>query len=250
MTFKSKAGILSVDVCQIFSSHLKQDELVAFSHSRIFNDGSRAELWSHGEAMEHTYLQSRLTVKSHAPKLYESDEKFIFLPDKIHSFPDKVKENYVEHLSEMKNRFGLENTLLIKGNDPLCFELFCFYGATNSALVKPYLLNNISKFEAFIGGFKKNHASLIKRAEENRIIKPWLNTNKLRVKLTSREKLVAQYYSRGMTASAISRTIGIREKTVFNYLELLKDKYFLIGEDRRRESFIAKLRMDYDLFQD
>lgn len=41
--------------------------------------------------------------------------------------------------------------------------------------------------------------------------------------------------------------MGIKEKTVFNYLETIKDKYLLI-EDRKKESLINKLRLDYTLF--
>lgn len=86
MEFKSKAGQLSIAIDQICKSYFKNDDaIISFSHSRIFEDGSRAELWSNGMAMEHTYLESGLTIKTHAPDLYKPKEKFIFLKDKIQS---------------------------------------------------------------------------------------------------------------------------------------------------------------------
>ncbi len=121
MNFQSKAASLSSTVNQIFKSYFRDEEIVSFNHSRIFEDGSRAELWANGMAMEHTYLQSPLTIKTHAPRLYESDGKLIFLLDRVESFPNKTKENYRKHISEIKDFFGYDNTLLIKGNDPLCW---------------------------------------------------------------------------------------------------------------------------------
>lgn len=225
---------------------------MSFSHSRVFKDGSRAELWSNGVAMEHTYLQSGLTIKTHAPKLYESDGKFIFLSDKVQSFPDKTKDNYIKHLSEMRELFGYDNTLLIKGNDPLCWEIFCFYSSINinSAAARSYILNHVSNLEGFMAEFKKSHQALIKLAEENRIVKPWIKNDNWRVDLTTKEKLVGQYYSRGMSAKSIAGELAVKEKTVFNYLESLKDKYLLIDGERSKETLIKKLRMDYELFHD
>lgn len=129
MEFKSKAGQLSIAVNQICKSYFKSDDaIISFNHSRIFEDGSRAELWSNGIAMEHTYLESGLTIKSHAPELYKPDEKFVFLKDKIQAFPEKIKCNYERHLSEVSEFFGYGNVLLMMSDDPLCREIFCFYG--------------------------------------------------------------------------------------------------------------------------
>lgn len=112
------------------------------------------------------------------------------------------------------------------------------------------MINNITKLDGFIADFKKHQQRLIKQAEENRIVKPWIQQNKiLPVKLTSKEKLVAQYYSRGISAKNIAFEMGLKEKTVFNYLETIKDKYLLI-EDRKKESLINKLRLDYTLFHE
>ena len=248
MNFKSKAGLLSVTVNQIFQSYFENDDVVSFTHSRIFADGSRAELWTNGIALEHTYLHSALTVKTHAPKLYETDGKRILLSDRIQSFPDKAKDNYVQHLSEMRELFGYDNTLLIQGNDPLCWEVFCFYGRRNSASTRSYYLNNMAKLEGFVSEFKKNHQKLIRQAEENRIIKPWIQAADLRVELTARERLTGQHYSRGMSANRIAAELAVREKTIFNYLESLKDKYLLIDGERDKETLIRKLRTDYQLF--
>jgi hypothetical protein len=79
MAFKTKAGQLSIAVNQICKSYFTSDDaIVSFNHSRIFEDGSRAELWSNGIAMEHTYLESRLKIKTHAPQLYKPNEKIFF----------------------------------------------------------------------------------------------------------------------------------------------------------------------------
>jgi hypothetical protein len=250
MDFKSKAGLLSVTVNHIFKSYFKNDEIVSFNHSRIFEDGTRAELWANGVALEHTYLQSGLTIETHAPNLYESDGKIIFLLDRIQSFPDKTKDNYIKHLAEVRELFGYDNALLIKGNDPICCELFCFYGSRNSASTRSYFINNIAKLEGFISEFKKNHQKLIKQAEENRIVKPWIKKKNWRVELTAKERLIGQYYSRGMLAKDIANELAIKEKTIFNYLESLKDKYLLIDGERDKETLVKKLRIDYELFHD
>ncbi len=138
--------------------------------------------------------------------------------------------------------------LLIMYDDPLCREIFCFYGQKNDALFRSYVINNITKLEGFIAEFKMKQQTLIKQAEENRIVKPWIKQNEvIPVKLTAKEKLVAQYYSRGVSAKNIACAMGIKEKTVFNYLETIKDKYLLI-DCREKESLINKLRLDYTLF--
>lgn len=249
MEFKSKAGQLSIAVNQICKSYFKNDDaIISFNHSRIFEDGSRAELWSNGIAMEHTYLESGLTIKAHASELYKPNEKFVFLKDKVQSFPEKIRCNYEQHLSEVSEFFGYGNVLLVMSDDPLCREIFCFYGQKNDALFRSYVINNITKLDGFIVDFKKKQQTLIKQAEENRIVKPWIKQNEvLPVQLTSKEKLVAQYYSRGVSAKNIACEMGIKEKTVFNYLEIIKDKYLLI-EDRKKESLINKLRLDDSLF--
>jgi|GEM_PF-4029208 len=248
MDFKSKSGLLSITVNQIFQSYFGNEEVVSFNHSRVFKDGSRAELWTNGVAVEHTYLQAALTVKTHAPKLYETDAKLILLSDRVQSFPDKAKDNYVKHLSEIKELFGYDNALLIQGNDPLCWEVSCFYGRRNSASTRSYYLNNRAKLEGFVSEFKKNHQKLIKQAEENRIIQPWIKGAGLYIELTARERLIGQHYSRGMSAKSIATELTLKEKTIFNYLESLKDKYLLTDGERDKETLIRNLRMDYQLF--
>lgn len=199
-------------------------------------------------AMEHTYLESGLTIKTHAPDLYKPNEKFIFLKDKIQSFPAKIRCNYEQHLSEVSEFFGHGNVLVVMNDDPLCREIFCCYGPKNDALFRSYVINNITKLDGLIVDFQKKQQTLIKQAEENRIVNHWSKQNTvLPVKLTSKEKLVAQYYSRGLSAKNIACEMSIKEKTVFNYLETIKDKYLLI-EDRKKESLINKLRLDYTLF--
>jgi hypothetical protein len=251
MDFKSEAGQLSATADKIFKSYFnKNDAVISFNHSRIFEDGSRAELWANGIAMEHTYLESGLTIRTHAPKLYESNEKFTFLLDKIQSFHDKAKENYRRHLSEVDEFFGYGNVLLVKGSDPLCHEVFCFYGAKNDALFRSYVVNNIEKLDGFIEDFKSKNEKLIKIAEENRIVKPWINQRMtLKIKLTEKEKLIAKFYSRGLSAKNIAFEMGIKEKTVLNYLELIKDKY-LLAENRGKEELIRNIRLDYTLFHE
>ncbi len=114
--------------------------------------------------------------------------------------------------------------------------------------VRSYVINNIVKLEGFITEFKNNHQDLIKIAEENRIVKAWIKKDDLKIALTAKERLIGQYYSRGMSASNIAHEMGLTEKTIYNNLESIKDKYLLFDGKRDKETLIKKLRTDYTLF--
>ncbi len=127
MELQSISAKLSVDVEQIIRPLVRTGCVNAFSHSRIFSDGSRAELWSDPAALEHTYLKTNYTVRTHAPTLYEKENVF-FLFDKMQEFESKTRERYEKHIAEMKELFNHDNTLIVRGNDDICEEFFCFYG--------------------------------------------------------------------------------------------------------------------------
>jgi DNA-binding CsgD family transcriptional regulator len=234
----------SQEVLECINPLLRTGYISGMSHSRIFEDGSRAELWSNANALEHTYFDTNYTIQTHAPSLYDQKEKYIFLFDKIHSFDPKSKRNYEKHISEQIELFNSDNTFIIRGNDDICEEFFCFYGPKGNIGSRIFFINNIPLLEGFIKEYKKKAKEIIKLSEENRIVSPWIGACKYNKELTKREKEIARLLTYNLTANEIANNLNISKRTVESYVEKIKDKYMC---DKKNE-LVKLLRKDGRVF--
>jgi DNA-binding CsgD family transcriptional regulator len=245
MTHRSMYAQHAKAVSHIVFDFFGHQHINCFSHSRIFADGSRAELWSDHVALEHTYLNTTYTTQTHAPDLYAPQERIFFLNDKIQTFTESIKKNYEIHLSEQRELFNHDNTLFMRGNDPLCQEFFCFYSAKNDHPSKIFLSSNIPLIQSFIKTYQQKACLLIKQAEEHRIVRPWLITKAIdHPALTPRETQVARQLTYNKTAHTIADDLHLKRRTIEGYIVNIKDKY----QCGKKSALIALLKQHPSLF--
>src|SRR3990167_11289808 len=85
---------LSQDVEEICSPFFKKYGINGFSYSRVFQDGSRSELWSDAEALYHTFLNKKYITDQYTPDNYKREERYIFLPNKIETYQKDIRKMY------------------------------------------------------------------------------------------------------------------------------------------------------------
>ncbi len=249
MSNESISFLLAQDIKEIFENSFNTQLLNGFSHSRIFPDGSRAELWTDKDAMKHTHVLKRYTTTiSHAPKIYNEQERYVFLEEKIEfSLKGKIKENYISEMREQKDLFNHDNTFIVSDNTQGYNDYYCFYGPKEEKQTKTYIINHLANIEKYIAEYSQKAKHMIKRAEEDRLVKPWIKTSGIiSPNLTTLEREIAQVVSNDLTDIEVAKCLGKSVRTVQSYMIKLKDKYRALS----KKDLIIKLRIDSKLFRE
>lgn len=237
----SKSLVLAGNVHSICKPLFKKYRVSGFSYSRVFQDGSRSELWNKADALYHTFLRKKYIADTYTPDNYNDDERYIFLSEKIKNCPDEVNRKYTKQLLDQKELFNNDNCFMIVSKNVKLCEYFIFYTPPDYKSAVNFYLNHIDELENFAKNFKEESRTLIEMADEERIIKPWrygnldsssksLSTPRKRldinadIKLTKREIQVAHLMIEGKTAKESASYLDISTRTVESYIENIKDK--------------------------
>jgi LuxR family quorum-sensing system transcriptional regulator SolR len=116
MNMKNFSIDASSSVRDIATNFLKRSGLNAFSFSRIFKDGTRAELWTDGSALSHTFLNKQYIVGAYTPILYGDNERYAILENKLNSFPKDIKERYAAQVADQRELFNYSTPFKIIKN--------------------------------------------------------------------------------------------------------------------------------------
>lgn len=232
--YKNNSFLFAADVYTICQPLFKKFSLNAFSYSKIYTDGSRAELWSDAYAMEHSFFGKKYIDKVYTPQ-YLGQEKVVLYEKKIETYPISVRKKLMDQISDQKTIFNYDNALLISEFfDDFC-EYFFFYSPTENFNAINTYLSEMDQLKKFCKYFKKRAKNLIKSTDDDKLIQPWIsNTCEPRDKivycenelilLTKREIEMGYMLVEGKTAKEISKIFCISQRTVEHHIANIKDK--------------------------
>lgn len=221
------------EICKNFFESYKF-KINGFSYSRVFPDGSRSELWSDVQALNHTFFSKKYISKIYTPDLYKNNEKMLLLEEKIPFFKEDVQENYINQIYDQKILFNHDKPFIIIDKGIEMVEYFIFYISNDSNFYYNFYLNHLDHMRTFIRNFKIKAASLINKADKNKVVMPWrkvktYNENYLiknkKHKITNREMIVLEYSIQGKTAKEIGEILGVSFRTVEAHISNIKNKF-------------------------
>lgn len=222
----------SLDTLDICKPLFDKFDLNAFSYSRVFNDGTRSELWTDAAAFEHTFYKARYIVGAYTPQYFKNKERYSFLKNKIETYPSDIKERYRKQLIDQRDYFSHDHCFVIINHQEKLCEYFIFYAPTSNDMAINCYLNNISEFEEFCKYFLQKAEKLIIAADEHRIpgaeivmITKFEDHARRKQAMTSREKEIARLLVTGATIKDVGVALKISPRTVESHVERMKIKY-------------------------
>jgi LuxR family transcriptional regulator, quorum-sensing system regulator SolR len=243
------------EICKPLLTHTP---IKVFGYSRVFPDGSRAELSSHAGHLENAFITRAKMKRVYTPDLIP-DDQFIFIRQWIENLKHQEQSTLLSQLLSQHELFNIGNELTIVKKHPGFVEYFHFYAASHSPGIEMFYINNLNILEKFTFYFTNQAIKFIEQATKNPIIKPWrlnniktintvnpispfykldksallkqikikriyLNTNDQETYLTKREMDCAVLLVQGKTNQDIADNLFISPRTVETHLESLRMK--------------------------
>ena len=225
--------------------------LNAFSYSRVFNNGSRSELWSDAGAFKHTFKKARYIVGAYTPQFFSRQERYSFLQKKVETYPRELRESYTKQLIDQRELFDHDNCFMIINKKEALVEYFIFYASRENGMAINFYLNGFDKLETFSRYFVNAAKELIAFADNNKIEarisyfnKDEKNERSALEALTSREKDVAKLLVTGATIKDVGVALRISPRTVECHVENMKSKLSCT----RKSALVKKLCSERTLF--
>ena len=241
------AFIYSNEVKQICQGIFRRLDLNAFSYSKIYRDGARAELWTDVNALNHSFFLKQYIRKIYTPDLF-SGQKFILYDIIVNSFPSKIKELIQNQLKDQRELFGYANCLFLIEYHAQYTEYFAFYTPKSQAYAINSYLNNRDQLGRFCKYFHRRAIQLIQNADKEKLISPWrdkhtgmvlpendqtLENKDLQLPvqhvhqtnaLTPRQIEIADLLCEGISAKQMASLLFISKRTVEKHIENIKLK--------------------------
>lgn len=233
--------LLAKEVRWLCAPLFRKHNINSFSYSKVFLDGSRAELWSDADALHHSFINKKYIANTYTPDNYKDEDRYVYLPNKIESHPQPIKMEYMSQLIDQKEIFDHDHCFLIVNKCKDFCEYSIFYTPSTFTSAINFYMNHLETLDQFSEEFKDKSQHLIKAVEKDRIIRPWriekIMINPLSLELsnqmykqrpiylTRREKQVIQHLIEGKSAKESAILLGISPRTVESYLADVKEKF-------------------------
>ncbi|MDX1902045.1 MAG: LuxR C-terminal-related transcriptional regulator [Gammaproteobacteria bacterium] len=230
-----------------------------FEYSRVYSDGSRAELSNHAEHMRNAFITRAKMSRVYTPSLIKTDQSYLFVPSWIENMRHPAQKTLRSQLYSQHELFKIGNELSIIKRHADYVEYFHFFAESDSPGIENFYLNNMELLEQFVFYFTNTARHLISKADADRLLKPWrdkesevtsikdsqdsmfifdkkafsksinpkrffLRVNEREVYLTRREMDCASLLVQGKMNRAISKELFISHRTVETHIESLKTK--------------------------
>jgi len=262
---------LADNIAQISEPILSHTDVTAFGHIRLFKDGSRLELATHGDWLEHHFQQE---YHSHSPML----ECTAFKQFNILIW-DQCESNIL--MQDARENFDLCHGISIIKSRKTYMDIFNFVSSHEHWYINNWYLNNISVLQRFISHYKDASAALINTTKPYVLDKPLAadfqlrelhqnvfdrpvesgNTNELMRKtilkrwqcqnnknfyLTQAEIKCIYHLMQGLTAKSIARELNISHRTVETHVKRIRNKLGVTNKTdlikyMKRTSFLADI---------
>lgn len=239
--------VSATDVQTLLEPFIPQLRTIFFGWTRMYNDGSRANLTNNPEWVKHYYQQGHYNYSKceRHPSCYQ--EGFA-----IWDLWDKNSKAYQIATKDAEDRFDIAHGVsIIKTHAEGC-DIFDFAARKAEYTINTYYINHIHLFEQYIQHFYDKAKFLIKRAvcdrftlnfdddidiyteEPDLVIIPFANNNKslldlsqlrnISNPLTMREKECLEWLVKGKTAHEMALILGISKRTSEKHIEKIKEK--------------------------
>ena len=149
----SQSFLVADEVKAICEPFFNETGLNAFSYSRIYLDGSRAELWSDVDDLFHSFIKNKYISNIYNHAL--NNKKYVYLNEEVQYFHKNLQSLYLQHMTDQKNIFNHDNCFLIIKKKNKLIENFMFYTPINFQYPINFYLNNLDELEYFASQFKK-----------------------------------------------------------------------------------------------
>jgi LuxR family transcriptional regulator, quorum-sensing system regulator SolR len=242
------------DLVIICNPIFKKYNINAFSYSRIYQDGSRAELWTDPYAMEYSFLEKKYLQGIYTPALLGKDKVMLY-EHKILNYPAMVKEKLMHQLHDQAEIFNHANALLLADVHDNFSEYFFIYTPKSDRNAINTYLSNLEEIEKFcFAYFKKRAKDLIVEADAKKLIKPWAENKyssakpicniEFQKRLTRKEMVVGYMLIEGKSAREISEIFNISKRTVENHIYNMKEK---LNCSRKSKLIEALMKLSYKI---
>jgi LuxR family quorum-sensing system transcriptional regulator SolR len=162
----------SQNVAMLCQDFFNRTGINCFAYSRVYPDGSRAELWSSPDALHHTFIDKKYIIGSYTPAYYAENERYAYLENKIDLFPDIARDRYLAQIRDQKEYFDHAYPfIIVNKKDEFC-EYAIFYGSIQKKSIVGFYINNLDLLENFLAFFKSAASSLIKQVSADRLVRP------------------------------------------------------------------------------
>ncbi len=230
---------LSSDVFNICEPFFKKYCLNAFSYARIYPDGTRTELWSDPQALEHTFFKKKYIVGAYTPNYFSEEEKFAVLQLKVNGYPKILREKYTQQLLDQRECFNHDHSFILINRETNFCEYFIFYAPIEAYSILNFYINNLDILNNFTIQFKHVAVDLIKKSDCHRIPMPHCSlltkNNKSTLldkkypiftsgQLSNREQEIAVLLLNGKVAREVGDILHISKRTVESHIEHMKIK--------------------------
>ena len=198
-----------------------------FSYTRSCDDGARVYLTTHGDVLEN-YLRKKWYLYGNVesnPVHYKQQTVFWSTLPKQYVYDENVRARGIDH-----------GIFMIQPQAGYC-DFFAFAAKKENERVMNVYLNKMDVLKNFTLHFKTHAASLIKQANNNKIVLPFhkdpldfidsCSTNSLaleKIKLSKRQFECASLIMQGKTVREIAEQIQLSPRTIESYLNNLKSK--------------------------
>ncbi|SRR5579883_50100 len=217
-----------------------------FTYLKKFTDGSQIYLSNSGQ-----WIEDYFKLELYKTSLFEDS------PDSYNSgYFIWPKEDHSPVFLHARDYFNSDNGItIIEKNINYC-EFYFFSGPVKATWLNNFYLNNIDLLKKFIIFFKSEGGRILRKSEKNRLhihnasnlkshdhfpnlknernvrneflseinAMDIISQDKISIKLSSREKEVAQNILMGKTAQRIADQLVISRKTVERHIENIKNK--------------------------
>lgn len=243
------------EICKPLFTHTP---IKVFEYSKVYPDGSRAELSNHADHMRNAFVTRAKMSRIYTPNLIPENNSYLLVPKWIENMTSPAKKGLQEQLNSQHELFGLGNEFTIIKRHKDYIEYFHFYADSNTPGMENFYINNIELLEQFILYFINTARTFINKADASPLLKPWrkqeestlqqkhipifpnidkklllkditpkrlfLCAEPRNVYLTKREIDCAKLVVQGKMNRAIAEILFISHRTVETHIESLKTK--------------------------
>lgn len=225
----------------------------AFSYSKIYKDGSRAELWSDSDALSYSFLGKKHIEQVYTPPLFANQECVIY-ELAIENFPPDMRKRISQQLTDQKELFNYCNCIVLIEYRENYTEYCMFYTPSSETQAINNYMNDLDYLKKFRRFFRNHAKEYIREAEQQKLILPWINlgnssgrnaariiTSSLpdsnSIILTPREEEISELLLNGLTAKESSEALCISSRTIEQHIYNIKKKFGV----SRRSKLITEL---------
>lgn len=216
------------DIVQRAIRPLNKLQVTQLNYEKIFLDGSRSCLDSTPEAVIANFIERDTFSTFFTPNFYRQAH-FLYIHDWVQTLLPNMRDAINNSLDTLRHKADRDHEFAIIKPGHNYFEILVFATGCDNVGFLTNCINNLDLLKQFGRHFCQEHAELIQRADNDRIVPAWNPCTEKQVlpaqfSMTPRERQCADLLLRGHTAKRIGQQLHISPRTVETHINNLKHK--------------------------